>query len=174
MALNVSSRKVTPIPSVPPTCLSVAGVQGFQRPSQRREASRTEMIFPSCARPVTDWSMNASCSGVESATLWRNDFDRSLVRVGLLSGGRKWGGFQGRSRRGAWGSRRSDRRDHTSDGLEKRAKVFRHVFSSAEPLRRPLRERLLADPFQFLGDRVVDLSGRASLSLGHLLDDLTK
>ena len=40
------------------------------------------------------------------------------------------------------------------------------------PLRRPLRERLEADPLQFLGDRVVDLPGWASLSLGHLLDDL--
>ena len=59
-------------------------------------------------------------------------------------------------------------------GLEEQAQVFRHVLGGGVPLRSPLRERLLADAFQFLGDRVVDLAGWASLSLGHLLDDLRK
>ena len=39
------------------------------------------------------------------------------------------------------------------------------------PLGRPLRQRLQADAFQFLGDRVVDLARRASLGGGDLLDD---
>ena len=72
----------------------------------------------------------------------------------------------------SYGDRRSGRRDRASCGLEEQAKVFRHVLGGAVPLRRPLRECLLADPFQFLGDRVIDLPRRASLSLGHLLDDL--
>ena len=47
--------------------------------------------------------------------------------------------------------------------LEERAQVFRHVLGGVVPLRRPLRERLQADPFQLLGDRVVDLAGRTRL-----------
>ena len=56
--------------------------------------------------------------------------------------------------------------------LEEQAKVFRHVPGGRVPLGCPLRQRLEADALQFLGDRVVDLPGWASLSLGHLLDDL--
>ena len=56
--------------------------------------------------------------------------------------------------------------------MKEQAKVFRHVLGGAVPLRRPLRECLLADPFQFLGDRVVDLAGRTRLGGGDLLDDL--
>ena len=40
------------------------------------------------------------------------------------------------------------------------------------PLRRPLRQRLLADPFQLLGDRVVDLAGRTRLGGVDRLDDV--
>ena len=40
------------------------------------------------------------------------------------------------------------------------------------PLRRPLRQRLQADPFQFLGDRVVDLAGRTRLGGVDRLDDV--
>ena len=39
-------------------------------------------------------------------------------------------------------------------------------------LRRPLRQRLQADPFQFLGDRVVDLAGRTRLIDDDRLDDV--
>ena len=67
---------------------------------------------------------------------------------------------------------RGARRGRACRGLEEHAKVFRHVLGGGVPLRRPLRECLLADPFQFLGDRVVDLPGRARLGGGDLLQDL--
>ena len=53
-------------------------------------------------------------------------------------------------------------------GLEEQAQVFGHVLGRAVPLRRPLRQRLLADPFQLLGDRVVDLAGWSGLGGGDL------
>ena len=53
-ALKVSSRKVDPTPSVPPTSLSVAGVQGLPLTISAKRANRTEMIFPSWARPEMD------------------------------------------------------------------------------------------------------------------------
>ena len=56
--------------------------------------------------------------------------------------------------------------------IQEVAKVFRHVPGGRVPLGRPLRQRLQADPFQFPGDRIVDLARWASLSLSHLLDDL--
>src|SRR5271165_2806716 len=56
--------------------------------------------------------------------------------------------------------------------MEEHAKVVRHVPGSAVPLRRTLRERFLADPFQFLGYRVVGLAGRTSLDGRDLLQDL--
>ena len=64
------------------------------------------------------------------------------------------------------------RRDRAFCGLEEQAKVVRHVPGSAVPLRRPLRECLLADPFQFLGDRVVGLPRWTRLSGCDLLHDL--
>ena len=48
-------------------------------------------------------------------------------------------------------------------GLEELPQVVGHVLGRRVPLRGPLRQRLQADPFQFLGDRVVDLPGRARL-----------
>ncbi len=44
---NVSSRKVTPTPSVPPTSFSVAGVHGLPLTISANRASRTEMTLPS-------------------------------------------------------------------------------------------------------------------------------
>ena len=41
------------------------------------------------------------------------------------------------------------------------------------PLGCPLRQRLQADPLQFLGDRVVDLAGWARLGRGDLLHDFS-
>ena len=52
-ALNVSSRKVTPTPSVPPTSFSVAGVHGLPLTISANRASRTEMTLPSWASPAT-------------------------------------------------------------------------------------------------------------------------
>ena len=109
---------------------------------------------------------------IEGSQPLGDDLDRSLVGVGLSGGGRGWSGFQGRSGWCATGTAGASRRDRASCGLEEQAKVFRHVLGGAVPLRRPLRECLLADPFQFLGDRVVDLPRWASLSRGDLLDDL--
>ena len=42
---------MTPTPSVPPTSLSVAGVQGLPFTISANRANRTEMILPSWARP---------------------------------------------------------------------------------------------------------------------------
>ena len=61
-AAKVSSRNVTPTPSVPPTSRKVAGVQGFPLTISANSASRTEMTLPSWASPATAWSRNASCS----------------------------------------------------------------------------------------------------------------
>ena len=63
------------------------------------------------------------------------------------------------------GAAGAGRRDRASCGLEEQAKVFRHVPGGRVPLGRPLRQRLEADPFQFLGDRVVDLPRWTSLGL---------
>ena len=60
--LNVSSRNVTPTPSVPPTSFSVAGVHGLPLTISANRASRTEMTLPSWARPATSASRNRSCS----------------------------------------------------------------------------------------------------------------
>ena len=70
-ALKVSSRKVTPTPSVPPTAFKVAGVQGFPLTISANRASRTEMTRPSWDEPRTAWSRKV---------FW------SLVRVGRLLG----------------------------------------------------------------------------------------
>ena len=56
--------------------------------------------------------------------------------------------------------------------FQEQAKVFRHVLGGAVPLRRPLRECLLADPFQFLGDRVIDLAWRAGFRRGDQVQQL--
>ena len=53
-ALKVSSRNVTPTPSVPPTSLSVAGVQGLPLIISAKRANRTEMTLPSWASPEID------------------------------------------------------------------------------------------------------------------------
>ena len=50
-ALKVSSRKFTPMPSVPPTSASVAGVHGFPLTISANNARRTETTLPSWARP---------------------------------------------------------------------------------------------------------------------------
>ena len=74
---------------------------------------------------------------------------------------------------GGRSERQGGRRDRASCGLEKQAKVFRHVLGGGIPIRRPLHHCLQTDAFQFLGDRVVDLPGWARLGrLSHLLDDL--
>ena len=52
-ALNVSSRNVTPTPSVPPTAFREAGVHALPFIISANRASRTEMTLPSCARPET-------------------------------------------------------------------------------------------------------------------------
>jgi hypothetical protein len=46
-ALKVSSRKVVPIPSTPPTSFSVAGVQGLPFSMSENKANRTDMTLPS-------------------------------------------------------------------------------------------------------------------------------
>ena len=48
-------------------------------------------------------------------------------------------------------------------GLEEVPQVLGQVAGRAVSLRRPLRQRLQADPLQLPGDRVVDLAGRAGL-----------
>ncbi len=48
--LNVSSKNVTPTPSVPPTSRKAAGVQGFPLTISANKARRTEMTLPSSAR----------------------------------------------------------------------------------------------------------------------------
>ena len=65
-------------------------------------------------------------------------------------------------RRGRTGSRRDV-------GLEEVPQVVGQVAAGAVPLRRPLRQHLLADPLQLAGDRVVDLAGRARLGGGDLV-----
>jgi len=59
--------KATPMPAVPPTDFSVAGVQGLPLTISANRLSRTEMIFPSSARPATPSSRKRSCSGVRPA-----------------------------------------------------------------------------------------------------------
>ena len=61
-ALNVSSRKVTPTPSVPPTSLSVAGVHALPFIISANRANRTQMTLPSWANPATACSRNFLCS----------------------------------------------------------------------------------------------------------------
>ncbi len=51
-ALRLSSRNVTPTPSVPPTFRKLAGVQGLPFIISAKRASRTEITLPSCARPA--------------------------------------------------------------------------------------------------------------------------
>ena len=109
---------------------------------------------------------------VEGPQPLRDDLDRPPVGVGLSGGGRERRGFQGRAGRrptvpGA--ARRRDRCRLRSGGS---AAGLRPCPWRAVPLRRPLRQRLQADPFQFLGDRVVDLPGRTGLGGGDLLQDL--
>ena len=59
-----------------------------------------------------------------------------------------------------------------SCGLEEHAKVFRHVPGRRVAIMGPLRQRLQADPLQFLGDRVVDLAGRTRLGGFDRLQDI--
>ncbi len=59
---NVSSRKATPTPSVPPTCFKAAGVQGLPFIISATSASRRQMTLPSGPRPETTRSRNACCS----------------------------------------------------------------------------------------------------------------
>ena len=65
-ALKVSSRNVTPTPSVPPTSFSVAGVHGLPFIISANRASRTQMTLPSWASPATAWFRNSFCSLVVS------------------------------------------------------------------------------------------------------------
>ena len=64
-ALNVSSRNVTPTPSVPPTSLSVAGVQGLPFTISANRASRTrdDLAVFGQARTLLDPEMRSG--------LWR-------------------------------------------------------------------------------------------------------
>ena len=57
-------------------------------------------------------------------------------------------------------------------GLEEVPQVVGHVAGRAVPLRRPLGQRLLADPLQLAGDRVVDLAERPRLGGGDLVHHL--
>ena len=57
-------------------------------------------------------------------------------------------------------------------GLEEMPQVLGHVAAGAVPLRRPLGQRLLADPLELAGDRVVDLAERARLGRGDLIHHL--
>ena len=70
--------------------------------------------------------------------------------------------------RGRLGPRRSaargnDRSGRAGVGLEEVPQVVGQVAGRGVPLRRPLGQRLQADPLQLPGDRVVDLAGRARL-----------
>ena len=79
--------------------------------------------------------------------------------------GRWWSGFQGRARPGDVRGRRRARRDRAPGASEEEPEVISHVPGGGVPFFRPLRKCFLADPFQFLGDRVVDLAGRTRLRL---------
>ena len=64
----VSSRNVTPTPSVPPTCFSSLGTQGLPFIISASKANRTLMTLPSSARPATACCTNCcrspSTSGI--------------------------------------------------------------------------------------------------------------
>ncbi len=95
-APNVSSRNVTPTPSVPPTSSSVAGVHGLPFIISANRANRTEMTLPSWARPATACSRNCRCSSVVSAAFSRQASEgpaeggqhlSGVVRVEQVDGG---------------------------------------------------------------------------------------
>ena len=86
---------MTPTPFVPPTSLSVEGVQGFPFIISANRAKRTEMTLPSSASPFTDslrnsfWSFEASdeFSGklAECPTKCHQDLS-SVVKVEEING----------------------------------------------------------------------------------------
>ena len=100
--------------------------------------------------------------------------DRSPLGTTLTWSGRNptpWPCEESGSRRpGPRSGRRSPPPDAASC-LEEVVQVLGHVPGRAVPLRDPLRKRLLADPFQLPGDRVVDLPRGARLGGGDLLQD---
>src|SRR5205807_922618 len=61
-ALNVSSRKVTPTPSVPPTALRVAGSHGLPLTISANRLRRTGMTLASRASPATARPRKSSCA----------------------------------------------------------------------------------------------------------------
>ena len=108
---------------------------------------------------------------IEGSQTFGDDLDWALVRIGSPGSDRLGCGFLGRAGGRTDDARRNHGRSGSRSGLEEQAQVFRHVPGGAVPLGRPLRECLQADPFQFLGDRVVDLAGWASFGGGDQLHD---
>ena len=64
--LNVSSKKATPTPLVPPTSFNVAGTQGLSLTISAKTARWTGATRSFVANSATDLSMNDFCSGVIS------------------------------------------------------------------------------------------------------------
>ncbi len=101
-----------------------------------------------------------------------HDLDRSLIGVGGPGRVRGWRGLEGWSGWSVQLARRRGRRELAFCGLKEQPKVFGHVRGGAVPVRRPFRECLLADPFELLGDGVINLAGWARLGGRDLLQDL--
>ncbi len=91
-----------------------------------------------------------------------DDLDRFNARGRILGGARR------RVDRARGGGGSAGRRL----GVKKVAQVLGQVPRRAVPLRRTLRQRLLADPFQLPGDRVVDLPGGTGFDGGDLIHDV--
>src|SRR5208283_1966590 len=103
---------------------------------------------------------------IEGSQSLGDDLERSLVRVGLPGCRWRWSGFEGRSRWGAHGNRKSGRRGRTSCCFEKLPQILSHVQSRVVSLGCSLRECFQTNAFQFLGYPVVDLPGWANFCRG--------
>ena len=65
-SLKFSSKNAAPTPSVPPISRSVFGFHGFPLNISANSVKRTEITFPSCAKPVTASSINFFCDSESS------------------------------------------------------------------------------------------------------------
>ncbi len=114
---------------------------------------------------------------VERSQTLGHDPDRGFFRIGGLN----WRGRRGRSRRRGRGGRRADRSrcggrggDARGLGREEVPQVLGHVAGGRVPLGRPLRHRLQADSLELPWDRVIDLTERARIDGGDLIQHLRR